>query len=167
MHVNRPPTLPASGGADGRLYLREAELDLGAELLRAAARRLIRRARNAAGAKDLLDAELDIVIELLNAEGIDVSEMRARLDAPKQSLARNLKSLENKGFIARRPCPKDGRRRLLSLTEIGRDLASRAAAGWREALLDAYKAAGPESVAGARSLLQAIAADENSAQGGA
>lgn len=152
--MNSNTSRPApTGSAGARLYLREAELDQGAALIRSAARNLRQSAHAATRESGLLDAELDTLIELYDTEGCDVSELRHRLNAARQSLNRNLKTLENKGLISRSPCPQDARRRLLHLTDDGRALAARAAAGWRELLLNAYRTTGPDDVSSARRLL--------------
>lgn len=147
----------SSGAADARLYLRETELDQGARLLRAAWRNLHAQAVEAASDAGLIEAEIDILIELLGLENEDVTSLRERMGAPKQSMARHLQSLEDKGLIARRRCPRDGRRRILTLSPEGEKIASRAAEGWRRAMARAYLAAGPEDVADARRLLALLA----------
>ena len=156
--MNSPSSNTASRGAPNtRLYLRETELDEGAALLRAAFRKLCACAQSAAGDTGLLDAELDILIELSDLEGCDVTTLRDRLETPKQSLARNLNNLETKGLIARRKCDRDGRRRLLALTQEGRTIAQKAADGWRNLLAEAFRMAGPDDVLSARRLLTFVA----------
>lgn len=160
--VNQSMSRPVSRGAgnsaeESRLYLRESDLDQGASLIRQSARKIRYLVGNIAEEAGILEAELDTLIELYEMEGCDISELRKHMNAPKQSLARNLNALEKKDFIKRTPCPKDGRRRLLYITDSGKSLVSRAAEGWREVLLKAYKASGPETVIHAKKLLQQLA----------
>ncbi|ACT58017.1 transcriptional regulator, MarR family [Hirschia baltica ATCC 49814] len=160
--VNQSMSRPVSRGAsnsaeESRLYLRESDLDQGASLIRQSARKIRHMVGSVAQEAGLLEAELDTLIELVEMEGCDISELRAHLFAPKQSLARNLNALEKSGYIERVPCPKDGRRRLLNLTESGKEVISKAANGWRDVLLEAYRASGPEVVANAKKLLQHVA----------
>ncbi len=139
-----------------RLYLRESELDQGAQLLRKTSRNLRELARLAAQPCDLLDAELDVLIELFSTEGCDVSALRKQMGAAKQSLNRNLTALESKGLIRRDVSSADRRRRALRLTDEGRRIASDAAEGWRTALRDAYRTVGPEDVAATRRLIATL-----------
>ncbi len=157
-------TAPAVG-VDARLYLRESELDQGASLIKNAARALRQNAIRHASGANLLEAELDTLIELFEAEGCDVTELRERMDAPKQSLTRNLNALEQKNFIERRLCKQDGRKRRLYLTSNGRELATAMAEGWREILLSAFRACGPETVSNARRLLLEVGGEQSSTEG--
>ena len=160
--VNQSMSRPVSRGVgnsaeESRLYLRESDLDLGASLIRQSARKLRYHLNSVAQEANLLDTELETLIELSTIEGCDISELRTYLNAPKQSLARNLKTLEKNGYIKRIPCVKDGRRRLLHLSDSGKTLVAHAAKGWRDVLLKSYRASGPEIVSNAKKLLQQIA----------
>lgn len=160
--VNQSMSRPVSRGVgnsaeESRLYLRESDLDHGASLIRQSARKIRHLANSIAQEAGLLEAELETLVELSEIEGCDISELRTHLNAPKQSLARNLNALEKSGFIKRVPCIKDGRRRLLHLTNSGKTVISRAAKGWRDVLLEAYRASGPEVVSNAKKLLQHVA----------
>ena len=145
------------GAADARLYLRESELDQGARLVRAAYRALRNEALKNAEGSDLSEPEIDILVELLGRTDEDVTSLRNAMGTPKQSMARHLQSLEDKGLLMRKRCPKDGRRRVLILTDQGRDIASQAADGWRRLMAAAYVAVGPEDVANTRRLLAMLA----------
>jgi DNA-binding MarR family transcriptional regulator len=157
MPVNRPQTASApAASADGRVYLRDQDLDQGAALIRAAARRLARLAEGAAGSPALSGPELDILLEIHDRGPIDVTELRSRLDAPKQSMARNLNTLESGGMIARQTSQQDRRRRLVNLTPEGMAFARRATERRREALRLAFLSAGPDAVTGARRVLSEL-----------
>ena len=157
MPVNRPQSasLPAAS-ADGRLYLRDQDLDQGAALIRAAARRLNQLADPTGGPLGLSGPELDILLEIHDRGPIDVTELRNRLDAPKQSMARNLNTLEASGMLARQTSPQDRRRRLVTLTPEGLTFARRATERRREALRLAFLSAGPDAVTGARRVLSEL-----------
>lgn len=158
MRVNQAPIqLSSGGGADGRLYLHEAQLDDGSALIRRAARRLDRLARSADKAGDLTTLALDVAMEIHGHGGLSVGDLRERLEAPKQSLARALNELEREGLTRRSPSQRDGRRRLVELTESGKNLASAAADRRREALRAALLIAGPSAAAGAWDVLALLA----------
>jgi DNA-binding MarR family transcriptional regulator len=162
MPVNQPlppppaPALSASGG-DGRLYLRDQDLNEGAALIRAAARRLAELAESAGAAASISAPEMDVLQELFDLGPMDVGELRARLAAPKQSLARNLNQLEARGFVARETDPADRRRRLVTLTPSGLTFARDATERRRAALRQAFLSAGPDAVTGARRVLSDVA----------
>jgi len=152
--VNRPQIASQPpAGADGRLYLRDSELDQGAALIRAAARRLERLSDPVAGAEGLSQAEAAILIELFDSGPLEVGELQFRLGAPKQTLARRLNTLEAKGMVRRTTSESDRRRRLVALTETSGEAARKATERRRAALREAFLSAGPEAVSGARRML--------------
>jgi DNA-binding MarR family transcriptional regulator len=158
MPVNRPhsastpPVAPASGG-DNRLYLRDQDLNEGAALIRAAARRLAELAERAGAAASISAPEMDVLQEVFDLGPMDVGDLRARLNAPKQSLARNLNQLEGRGLVARETDQSDRRRRLVTLTPSGMAFAREATERRRAALRQAFLSAGPDAVTGARRVL--------------
>ena len=154
MPVNRPlspPPAPASSasGGDGRLYLRDQDLNEGAALIRAAARRLAQLAESAGAAASISAPEMDVLQEVFDLGPMDVGDLRARLAAPKQSLAR--------GFVTRETDPADRRRRLVTLTATGLTFARDATERRRAALRQAFLSAGPDAVTGARRVLSDVA----------
>lgn len=155
MTVNRPQ--PADTSEDPtvpRLYLRDQELDQSAALIRAAARRLTELVQELDVPGGLSQPELEILQEIYDRGALDVGDLRQRLLAPKQSLARHLNDLETSGLLERQIDGEDRRRRIVSLTENGRALTERATERRRKALREAFLDAGPEAVAGARRVLQ-------------
>lgn len=157
MPVNRPvpspPASPAPAGGDNRLYLRDQDLNEGAALIRAAARRLGQLAESAGAAASISAPEMDVLQEIFDVGPMDVGDLRARLNAPKQSLARNLNQLEGRGFVTRETDQSDRRRRLVTLTPSGMAFAREATERRRAALRQAFLSAGPEAVTGARRVL--------------
>jgi DNA-binding MarR family transcriptional regulator len=145
--------LPPQAGADGRLYLRDQDLNEGAAAIRAAARRLAELVASATAASGLSGPELEILEEVFDRGPMDVGDLRARLASPKQSLARNLNHLEERGLLARAADQRDRRRRLVTLTTAGAELSRQATERRRAALRQAFLAAGPDAVTGARRVL--------------
>lgn len=158
MPVNRPHpvSLPPGAGAavgDGRLYLRDQDLNEGAALIRAAARKLAQLTEAVGSAANISPPEMDILQEIHDIGPMDVGDLRVRLGAPKQSLARNLNQLEARAMLTRETDPRDRRRRLVTLTQAGAAFAREATEQRRQILRQAFLAAGPEAVTGARRML--------------
>ncbi len=155
--VNRPQTSSApTAGADGRLYLRDQDLNEGAALIRAAARKIAQLAELAGAAANISAPEIDILQEIHDLGPMDVGDLRARLAAPKQSLARNLNHLEARNFVKREADPRDRRRRLVTLTPEGAVFTRDATEHRRAALRQAFLTAGPDAVSGARRVLSEL-----------
>lgn len=161
MPVNRPQSAPpppasSASGGDGRLYLRDQDLNEGAALIRAAARRIGQLAEIAGAAANISAPEMDILQEIHDLGPMDVGDLRARLAAPKQSLARNLNQLEARAFVKRETDPRDRRRRLVTLTVEGAAFTREATERRRTALRQAFLTAGPDAVSGARRMLSEL-----------
>jgi DNA-binding MarR family transcriptional regulator len=157
MPVNRPqPAPPPPASADGRLYLRDQDLNEGAAVIRAAARRLAQLVESAATSANLSGPELEILQEIFDRGQLDVGDLRARLAAPKQSLARNLNQLEERKLVKRDTDPRDRRRRLVTLTEEGTTFTREATEKRRAALRQAFLLAGPDAVNGTRRVLSEL-----------
>jgi DNA-binding MarR family transcriptional regulator len=151
---SRPSRLP-----EGRIYLKEDELDRAVDLVFVAARRFWKTAEDALDAHDLGPAHYRALAAIRREEGLPVSELQNRLGVRKQSLARVLSELEKAGLVRREPGLEDRRQRLLTLTEAGRDAEREASAVLRERLGQVFRAAGADAVAGARVVLAALAAE--------
>ncbi|HEY7580452.1 MAG TPA: MarR family transcriptional regulator [Acetobacteraceae bacterium] len=91
--------------------------------------------------------------------GITVTELLGILRITKQSLARVLGELVERGYVAQSPGRADRRQRLLSLTQAGAGLERRLFERQRERLGPAYRAAGTDAVDGFRRVLRAIMDD--------
>jgi DNA-binding MarR family transcriptional regulator len=161
MPVNRPHTAPpppasSQAGADGRLYLRDQDLNEGAAVIRAAARKLSQLVESVGAAANLSAPELDVLQEIFDQGPLDVGELRTRLGAPKQSLARNLNQLEARTLVKRETDPDDRRRRLVKLTPEGLAFPREATERRRTALRQAFLSAGPDAVTGARRMLSEL-----------
>ncbi len=165
MPVNRPQPAPAPAGApsagppsagDGRLYLRDQDLNESAAVIRAAARRLDQLVESAGAPASLSGPEIEILQEIFDRGAMDVGDLRSRLAAPKQSLARNLNQLEARNLVKRETDTRDKRRRLVTLTAEGMSFTRDATERRRNALRQAFLSAGPEAVASARRVLSDI-----------
>ena len=74
----------------------------------------------------------------------------------KQSLNRVLRTLVEDGFVLNKVGTKDKRERHLFLTETGTALERSLSDAQRDRMRAAYRAAGPDAVAGFRQVLEAM-----------
>jgi DNA-binding MarR family transcriptional regulator len=88
--------------------------------------------------------------------GLTVSDLLAMLCVTKQSLARVLGTLVEKGLVIQTQGRSDRRQRLLHLTEAGTALERALFERQRERLLAAYREAGGPAVEGFRRVMRAI-----------
>ena len=88
--------------------------------------------------------------------GTTVNNLLSILGVTKQSLNRVLRTLVEDGLVESKVGLKDRRERHLYLTEQGRALEQRLSDAQRARMRAAYRKAGPEAVAGFRSVLEAI-----------
>ena len=75
----------------------------------------------AAGYPDL-PAATHPVFENLDRDGTRLTELAARADMTHQSMGELIDTLEQRGYVDRRPDPADGRARLVCLTSKGRQM---------------------------------------------
>ncbi|MGE3142649.1 MAG: MarR family winged helix-turn-helix transcriptional regulator [Hyphomonadaceae bacterium] len=151
--------VPHPFSPEGRLYLKEEELDRAVDLVFAASRHFWRTAEGVLAAHDLGPAHYRALAAIRRREGLPVSALQARLGVRKQSLARVLSELEKAGLIGRAQSAADRRQRLLTLTEAGREAERETSAALRERLANVFRLAGAEAVAGARTVWQALATE--------
>ena len=90
------------------------------------------------------------------APGTTVNNLLAILGVTKQSLNRVLRTLIEDGLVESRVGKTDKRERHLFLTEKGAALEGRLSDAQRARMRAAYRAAGPEAVAGFRQVLEAM-----------
>jgi DNA-binding MarR family transcriptional regulator len=88
--------------------------------------------------------------------GTTVSNLLTILGVTKQSLNRVLRTLIEDGLVESRVGTADKRERNLHLTEEGAALEQRLSDAQRARMRAAYRAAGPEAVAGFRQVLEAM-----------
>ena len=88
--------------------------------------------------------------------GMTVSALLGILRITKQSLARVLGDLVERGYVAQVKGGADRRQRLLTLTETGADLERRLFALQKNCLAPAFAQAGPDAFAGFQAVMRAI-----------
>ena len=88
--------------------------------------------------------------------GITVSELLSILRITKQSLARVLTELNDRGYLSLTPGLGDRRQRLLRLTSSGEALEQRLFGQQKVRLAEAFHAAGPSALAGFRQVMRGI-----------
>ena len=88
--------------------------------------------------------------------GLTVSGLLDILGVTKQSLNRVLRALLEDGLVESRIGKRDRRERLLHLTPAGAELERRLSEAQRARVRAAYRAAGPQAVAGFRTVLEAM-----------
>lgn len=92
--------------------------------------------------------------------GTTVNNLLTTLGVTKQSLNRVLRTLIEDGLVESRVGRTDRRERNLFLTEKGETLERALSEAQRERMRAAYRAAGPQAVAGFRQVLEAMMDDE-------
>lgn len=88
--------------------------------------------------------------------GTTVNNLLAILGVTKQSLNRVLRALIEDGLVQSEVGTRDKRERHLYLTEAGEALERQLSDAQRDRMRAAYRAAGPEAVAGFRQVLEAM-----------
>jgi len=88
--------------------------------------------------------------------GTTVNNLLSILGVTKQSLNRVLRTLIENGLVESRVGRQDRRERHLFLTREGAALEAQLSEAQRARMRDAYRAAGPEAVAGFRDVLEAM-----------
>lgn len=156
----RPTDSRAGAGGAGAganlLFLREEEIRGAQDLLFFAY-------RDFTGAADAMLDELGLgrahhrALHFIGRNaGITVSDLLAILRITKQSLARVLGELVERGLVAQAQGQADRRQRLLTLTPEGEALERRLFERQRERLVAAYREAGAAQVDGFRRVLRGI-----------
>ncbi|WP_412564730.1 MarR family winged helix-turn-helix transcriptional regulator [Thalassobius sp. MITS945101] len=90
------------------------------------------------------------------APGTTVNNLLILLGVTKQSLNRVLRTLIEDGLVESRVGVTDKRERNLYLTEAGQELERKLSDAQRARMRAAYRAAGPQAVAGFRKVLEAM-----------
>jgi DNA-binding MarR family transcriptional regulator len=153
MKAERPAS-PQAGAA--LLFLREEQMRLAQDLLFFAY-------RDFTGAADVILEELGLgrahhraLLFIGRNPSMTVGDLLAILRITKQSLARVLNELVEKGYVAQAPGRQDRRQRLLTLTPEGQALERRLFDRQRERLAAAYREAGGPAVEGFGRVMRAI-----------
>lgn len=96
--------------------------------------------------------------------GTTVNNLLAILGVTKQSLNRVLRALVEDGLVRSEVGQRDKRERHLFLTDAGEALERTLSDAQRDRMRAAYRAAGPEAVAGFRQVLEAMMDEESAAR---
>jgi DNA-binding MarR family transcriptional regulator len=142
------------------LYLRDEELKQGVDLLFFAFSDLFSDGSEALNSAGLGRAHWRALHFIARNPGLTVAALLNLLKVTKQSLNRVLNDLLAEGYVDRRPAPQDRRMRQLRLTPKGAALDASLWEAQRPRLVHAFREAGPESAAGFRRVLQALASPE-------
>jgi DNA-binding MarR family transcriptional regulator len=143
------------------LVLREDEMRQGMELLFFAYRDFTAEADAILARYGFGRAHHRVVHFVGRHPRITVGELLAILRITKQSLSRVLGELVRQGFVVQHPGPCDRRRRLLELTEKGREIERLVSEPQRRRLARAYRQAGAQAVEGFRQVLLGLIATED------
>ncbi|MEV4760109.1 MarR family transcriptional regulator [Micromonospora sp. NPDC049559] len=123
--------------------------------------RLIRRLRELAGPEDLSAGQASVLTRLAKHGPASASELAAAERVRPQSMATIVGVLEQAGLVERHRDPQDGRRQLVSLTELGRERRlddRRAREVWlARSLQERYDEAELRTIIEAMALLDAVA----------
>ncbi len=148
--------MPAPPSPASPLFLREAEIRRGVELLYFGYSHMTR----------VIDARLDeeglgrahhrALYFIARQPGLTVSTLLALLSVTKQSLGRVLGELTTRGLVESRIGRDDRRQRLLRLTESGAGLEAELFEALRARVSAAYVEAGPAAVAGFWQVLEGL-----------
>lgn len=130
------------------MFLREAELRRGWELLLLGAGALQRAADPVLAEAGLGRAHHRALYYIGRRPGLSVSLLLRLLGVTKQSLGRTLGELDARGLIESGTNDEDRRQRLLKLSVSGRELERRLFEAVAERLRSAYGNAGQEAVSG-------------------
>lgn len=145
------------------LFLREEELTDGVELFFFAGRDVARALDQRLAELGLGRAHARSLHFIARHPGLPVSDLLGILAVTKQSLGRVLRDLQERALVSQLQGSKDRRQRLLHLTTEGREIALELAALQRAAFARAYRAAGPDAVAGFRQVLSGLVTDQERA----
>lgn len=148
--------IAGGSGAEGLLFLTDDQLRRGIEAMFFAYRAFT-------ADPDAILEGLDYgrahhrALHFINREpGLTVSSLLDVLGVTKQSLNRVLRTLVEDGLVESRVGRRDRRERLLHLTEKGAALERRLSEAQRARMRAAFRAAGPQAVAGFREVLEAM-----------
>ena len=130
------------------LFLREAELRRGIELLYFGYTNMVRGADDVLKQYGLGRAKHRALFLIARRPDMPVSDLLTLLGITKQSLSRVLGDLQERGHVDQTGGARDRRQRLLRLTASGSALEAELFEELREGMVRAYSAAGQGSVTG-------------------
>lgn len=146
--------------AASALFLREAEVRRGIELLAFGHAALLRAGDAALAAHHLGRAHARALYFIARQPDLTVTQLLGLLAITKQSLGRVLNDLGARGLVETRPGLRDRRQRLLRLTEAGAALEADLFELMRGKLAAAYASAGQGAVGGFWAVLDGLTTAE-------
>ena len=158
------PAHPPPGPAASPLFLRDAELRRGMELLYFGHSHLTRSLDQALTEQGLGRAHHRALYFIAQKPDMTVSELLSLLAITKQSLGRVLNELVERGLVETRPGDRDRRQRLLRLTAIGATMEHDLFEAVRQRMSAAYGRAGQHAVTGFWAVLEGLIPDDDRAQ---
>ena len=138
------------------LFLREAEVRRGLELMFAGQARLARAIEPILAEAKIGRAHQRALYFIGRQQDLTVGDLLDRLGITKQSLNRVLTELTARGLVEARVGRDDRRQRLLRLTEAGRALEAQLFEAMRAELATAYARAGQQAVGGFWTVLEGL-----------
>ena len=150
----------SSSGGENLLFLTDEQLRKGIEAMFFAYRGFTADPDRILAQHDYGRAHHRALHFINRSQGTTVSNLLSVLGVTKQSLNRVLRTLIADGLVEARVGRRDRRERHLYLTEAGRTLEAELSEAQRARMRAAYRAAGPQAVAGFRQVLEAMMDDE-------
>jgi DNA-binding MarR family transcriptional regulator len=145
-----------SPGGEGLLFLTDEQLRKGIEAMFFAYRGFTADPDRILETMDYGRAHHRAVHFIHRSPGTTVSNLLSILGVTKQSLNRILRTLIDDGLVRSEKGKVDGRERHLFLTPKGAELERALSDAQRARMRAAYRAAGPQAVAGFRQVLEAM-----------
>ena len=147
---------PGPQGGQGLLYLTDEQLRRGIEAMFFAYRGFTADPDRILSEKDYGRAHHRALHFIHRSPGTTVGNLLDILGVTKQSLNRVLRRLMEDGLVEAKVGREDRRERHLVLTEKGRALEKALSDAQRDRMRAAFRAAGPQAVAGFRTVLEAM-----------
>ena len=151
---------PRNPSAASPLFLREAEIRRGIELLFFAHAELMQSGDDILAENSLGRAHHRALYFIARKPDLAIGELMTLLGVTKQSLGRVLGELEERELIARKQGQRDRRRILIRLTPAGEALESELFDEFRKKMVAAYNEAGPGAVTGFWTVLEELMAKD-------
>ena len=151
---------PRNPSAASPLFLREAEIRRGIELLFFAHAELMQSGDAILIENGLGRAHHRALYFIARKPDLAIGELMTLLGVTKQSLGRVLGELEDRELIARKQGQRDRRRILIRLTAAGETLETELFAEFRKKMVAAYNEAGPGAVTGFWTVLEELMTED-------
>jgi DNA-binding MarR family transcriptional regulator len=155
---------PAQSKGASPLFLREAEIRRGIELLYFGHSHLTRAIDDGLAAQGLGRAHHSALYFIARQPGLTVSDLLKLLAITKQSLGRVINDLVARDLVETMPGRSDRRQKLLRLTPSGTVLEASLFDSLREKLAFAYGEAGQNAVSGFWKVLEGLIAEDEIAR---